>query len=38
MKKVIVITGASSGMGKETAKKLIGEGHIVYTLARRVER
>jgi hypothetical protein len=25
-------------MGKETAKKLIGEGHIVYTLARRVER
>ena len=38
MKKVIVITGASSGMGKETAKKLIGEGHIVYTLARRVEQ
>ena len=38
MKKVIVITGASSGMGKETAKKLIGEGHIVYTLARRIEQ
>ena len=34
MKKVIVITGASSGMGKVTAEKLIKEGHIVYTLAR----
>jgi short-subunit dehydrogenase len=38
MKKVILITGASSGMGKETALKLIDEGHIVYGAARRVEK
>ncbi len=37
MKKVILITGASSGMGKETAQKLINEGHLVYTVARRVD-
>lgn len=36
MKKVIIITGASSGMGKVTAEKLIKEGHSVYTAARRV--
>ena len=33
MKKVILITGASSGMGKETALKLIKEGHVVYGAA-----
>lgn len=38
MKKVIVITGASSWMWKETAKKLISEGHTVYALARRIEQ
>lgn len=38
MKKVILITGASSGMGKETARKLIKEGHTVYTVARRIEQ
>ena len=38
MKKVILITGASSGMGKEAAKKLIHEGHIVYTAARRIDQ
>lgn len=38
MKKVILITGASSGMGKETAKKLINEGHTVYTVARRIDQ
>ena len=38
MKKVILITGASSGMGKETAKQLIKEGHTVYTVARRIEQ
>ncbi len=36
MKNVILITGASSGIGKETALKLIGEGNIVYGAARRL--
>ncbi|MCB9232640.1 MAG: oxidoreductase [Bacteroidia bacterium] len=35
--KVIIITGASSGIGKETALKLIAEGHKVYGAARRVD-
>lgn len=38
MKKVILITGASSGMGKDTALRLIQEGHIVYGAARRIEK
>ncbi|MEM9326814.1 MAG: oxidoreductase [Bacteroidota bacterium] len=37
-KKVIVITGASSGMGKDFAMALLKEGHTVYGLARRVEK
>jgi NAD(P)-dependent dehydrogenase (short-subunit alcohol dehydrogenase family) len=37
-KKVVLITGASSGMGKETAKTLIKEGYTVYVAARRVEK
>jgi short-subunit dehydrogenase len=36
MKKVILITGASSGMGKVTAFQLLKEGHIVYGAARRI--
>lgn len=35
--KVIFITGASSGMGKDTAIDLIKQGYIVYCAARRVE-
>ncbi len=36
--KVIVVTGASSGMGKDFALSLLKKGHIVYGLARRVEK
>jgi short-subunit dehydrogenase len=38
MSKVILITGASSGMGKEAAKTLIQQGHTVYTVARRIDQ
>lgn len=37
-KQVVLITGASSGMGKETAKTLLKEGYTVYGAARRVEK
>lgn len=36
-KKVILITGASSGMGKVSARKLLQEGHCVYVVARRLD-
>lgn len=36
--KVILITGASSGMGKKTAEKLIKEGYTVYAVARRIDQ
>jgi len=38
MKNVVLVTGASSGIGKATAAQLIKEGHTVYTAARRVEQ
>lgn len=36
--KVILVTGASSGMGRESAIKLAEMGHKVYAAARRVEK
>ena len=35
---VTLITGANKGLGYETARRLIGEGHTVYMGARSVER
>ena len=36
--KVILLTGASSGIGFDTAKMLASQGHKVYGAARRVEK
>lgn len=38
MKKLVVITGASSGIGEATAKRLSAAGHPLLLLARRVEK
>lgn len=38
MKQVILVTGASSGIGAAAAKELAAQGAIVYGAARRVER
>lgn len=38
MKKVVLITGASAGMGKETARLLLQSGYTVYGAARRIEK
>lgn len=35
---VVLITGASSGIGKETARQLIKSGYKVYAVARRLEQ
>ena len=37
-KKIILLTGASSGIGYDTAKALAEQGHKVYAAARRIER
>ena len=37
-KKVVLVTGASAGMGKETAKCLAHKGYTVYGAARRMEK
>jgi len=37
-KRVSLVTGASSGLGREIAKLLYGEGHVIYAVARRREK
>jgi short-subunit dehydrogenase len=37
-KQVMLVTGASSGMGKDFALRLIKEGHMVYGAARRIDK
>ena len=38
MNEVCLVTGASSGIGKDISEELINNGYIVYAVARRVER
>lgn len=38
MKKLVVLTGASSGIGEELAKKMSAQGHPLLLLARRIEK
>ena len=38
MGKIVLLTGASSGMGREAAILLAGGGHTVYAGARRLDR
>ncbi|MFC4211627.1 oxidoreductase [Pedobacter lithocola] len=38
MKKIVLVTGASAGIGKETAKHLAANGYTVYGAARRLDK
>ena len=37
-KDIVLVTGASPGMGRETAIKLAKEGYVVYAAARRIDK
>ena len=38
MKKVVLITGASSGIGRSTVNQLLSEGHIICGAVRRIDK